>query len=126
LSSYQNFLYVVQGYDLGNPFLEKLTAWVVPWVELFLGAFLVLGLWLPLVLRLTWVLTIAFITVVTQAIIRELPLEECGCFGQLLSIPPRGIIIFDMFMLIALAILIVHIQKTSYMGLDSYYFNKKE
>jgi len=94
-------------------------------VEVFLGAFLVLGLWLPLALRLTWVLTIAFITVVAQAIVRELPLEECGCFGQLLSIPPRGIIIFDMLMLIALAVLIVYIQKTSYVSLDSYYLKKK-
>jgi len=98
---------------------------VVPWVEVFLGAFLVLGLWLPLALRLTWGLTLAFITIVAQALVRDLPLEECGCFGQLISIPPRGIVVLDMLMLLALAILIVYIQKTSYVSLDNYYLKRK-
>ena len=45
LQPYQNFLYIVQNYQLFPPFLEEIVARVVPWIEFFLGLFLILGLW---------------------------------------------------------------------------------
>jgi uncharacterized membrane protein YphA (DoxX/SURF4 family) len=52
MSAYGNFLYVVQGYEMFPSYLEKLIAHVVPWVEFFLGVFLVLGLWLRVTLKM--------------------------------------------------------------------------
>ena len=45
LSSYQNFLYVVQAYQLLPSWGETLVAQVFPWVELIIGTFVILGLW---------------------------------------------------------------------------------
>ena len=47
---YQNFLYVIQSYQIFPPLIEELSARIVPWIEFFLGLFLVLGLWLKYVL----------------------------------------------------------------------------
>ncbi len=125
ISPLQNFLYVVQSYELGNASLEALTVQVIPWVELFLGIFLVLGLWLPLVLRCSWVLVLSFILIVAQALVRKLPIDECGCFGELLHIPPKIIVVFDTTLLILTTLLIIFVQKTSRFSLDRYYLNRK-
>ena len=96
-------------------------AYVLPWVELFLGAFLFLGLWLPLVLEGLWFLVVIFIIVVVQAIIRNLPITECGCFGQLFSIPLHIVFIIDSSILVIVLTLIRHIKPASFLSLDQYF-----
>lgn len=121
ISPYQNFLYVVQGYALLSPFLEEITARVIPWIELMTGVFLFLGLWLPTVLKLSLALFGSFMLVVGQALIRKLPLTECGCFGEFISLPPYAVLIMDSVIFIVLALLLKNIQKTNFLSLDGYF-----
>ena len=82
LSSYQNFLYVVQAYQLLPSWGEVLVAHIFPWIELIVGVFVLLGLWTIWGLRGAMVLFGVFVVVVGQALIRGLSLASCGCFGE--------------------------------------------
>ncbi|MFA5059758.1 MAG: MauE/DoxX family redox-associated membrane protein [Candidatus Omnitrophota bacterium] len=124
ISPIENFLYVVQSYEIGNPIFNDVASQAVPWIELFTGVFLVLGLWIHFSLRLAWFLFLGFILMVMQAIWRGLPLDECGCFGSIVSISPALIIVLDTTTLVVLTLLKISPEKTSQFGLDRY-FQKK-
>ena len=121
LSPYENFLFVIQGYDVFPPFLARLTAITAPWVEFFLGVFLVLGLWLKPVLRLMLLMTGAFILLLGQAIFRNLPMQDCGCYGELLSIPLHVSILIDIGLFLTFGGLLKYRSRTSGMSLDRYF-----
>lgn len=121
LNHYQNFLYVVQGYSFLPPFLEKLAAFAVPWVELLLGLFVVLGLWLRRSLSGLLLLILGFIVVVAQAIIRDIPLDECGCFGSFITFRPEQVLLLDSGLLFLTAMLLVAFKKTRSLSLDEYF-----
>ena len=121
MSPYQNFLYVIQAYEMLPASLEKLAALSVPWIELLGGIFMLLGLWLNWSLKGSLLLFASFIVIVGQALLRHLPIDQCGCFGENIHIPPHYIIIFDSFMLLILFWLIRHPSKTRVFSLDQYF-----
>ena len=95
IGPYQNFLYVIQNYSFLPLFLAEIVARLLPWFEFFPGIFLVLGLWTKWTLRAVMALLLMFMGVVIQALIRQLPITECGCFGGLISFPLPVILAFD-------------------------------
>ena len=95
LSPYQNFLYVLQAYQVLPSWAEVLVAQVFPWIELFVGAFVLLGLWTPWALRGALVLFGFFVVLLGQALLRGLPLESCGCFGEWVHLKPQTTMIMD-------------------------------
>ncbi|MBN1870475.1 MAG: DoxX family membrane protein [Candidatus Omnitrophica bacterium] len=123
ISPYQNFLYVVQGYEMFPSWLENMAAHIMPWCEFFLGVFLLLGLWLRWVLRAVFIITFMFVLIVAQAIIRNLPIAECGCFGGLISIPLPAILSFDTIMLFVVNSLMGKEERTRILSLDLYLSN---
>lgn len=120
ISPYQNFLYVLQSYELFPAGLEKPIALIVPWVELLVGIFMVLGLWLNWALAGSLALFGCFIMIVGQALFRHLSLDQCGCFGENIHIAPHYIIIFDSIMFLILLWLIRHPAKVKTLSLDQY------
>ena len=125
LSPYQNFLYVIQNYQLFMPPLDEWVARFFPWMELILGVFVFLGLWLQWSLRGMLLCTTMFLVVVGQAVLRNLPVGECGCFGDLISIPPARILLMDSLMWIYTAYLIIRLERTVQFSLDQY-FSKED
>ena len=121
LSHYQNFLYVVQSYELLPSQAEEWVARIMPWCELFAGLFLVLGLWLRAALQGAMILFCIFIFVVGQALIRKLAVTECGCFGELISFPLPVILMMDSTLLAISGILLLRLEKTSSLSLDNYF-----
>ncbi len=121
ISPYQNFLYVIQAYQAFPSWMETAAALAVPWVEFITGIFLVLGLCLNWSLKGAVVLFACFIMIVGQALLRHLPLEDCGCFGEAIHIPPQGIIVFDSFMLLATFWLLRHPSHVNRLSLDKYF-----
>lgn len=116
---YQNFLYVVQSYEIFNSSLEKFIAQVLPWVEFFIGIFLILGFWLRMALKGFMVMMVAFIFIVAQALVRQLPILECGCFGELISFPLHVTLFFDVMLLFCAGLLWLGFEKTSQFSLDN-------
>ncbi len=91
----ENFLYVLQAYDVLPDALARLAAVVFPWIELGLGVSLALGLWLKAGLAGAVGVSGSLMMIVAQAIIRHLPIDDCGCFGNLVHLPLRGVIFLD-------------------------------
>ena len=121
IGPYQNFLFVIQNYSVLLPFLEEIVARLFPWIEFFLGIFLVLGIWLKWVLRGVLVLLSTFIIVVAQALIRHLPIDECGCFGELVSFPLPVILAFDTALFVIVWFLSFRMSQVGYCSLDRYF-----
>jgi hypothetical protein len=118
---YQNFLYVVQSYAFLPIVLEEIVARLLPWIEFFLGVFLISGLWLKWTLRSTLVLFFMFILIVGQALLRKLPIDECGCFGGLISLPLSVVLMFDSVQLLLTGLLIKQEKHTGCFSLDRYF-----
>ena len=107
LQPYENFLYIVQEYDIiPNAAVENVVAWLFPWLEFFLGGFLLLGLWTKESLMSVGLFSAVFTIAVGQAIIRKLPLADCGCFGDLVNMPLSVTLMVDILIL-SLAILLL-------------------
>jgi len=121
IGPYQNFMYVVQSYEFLPTILEEVVARILPWGEFFLGVFLVFGLWLKWTLRLTLTLIVMFILIVGQALLRKLPIDECGCFGGLVSLPLYGVLIFDSMLLLLTSLLLKYKNRTNILSLDGYF-----
>jgi len=121
LSPYQNFLYVIQAYQLLPSWGEVLTAQIFPWIELVTGVFLFLGLWTSWSLRAALMLFGIFVAVVGQALIRGLSLENCGCFGGWIHLKPQTVIVYDSASLLVTALLLRNSSLSRKFGLDSYF-----
>ena len=61
----------------------------LPWVEAVLGLAVIVGLSQRFSLRAAAMLLTLFWLVISQALLRRLPLGECSCFGDLLSLSPQ-------------------------------------
>lgn len=118
ISPYQNFLYVIQAYEMFPSGMEKAAAFIAPWIELIAGLFLILGLWLEWSLKGALVLFACFIVIVGQALIRSLPLETCGCFGGWIHVSPKNIIVVDSLMLLIVFWLLRHPAQVKRFSLD--------
>ncbi len=124
LSPYQNFLYVIQNYEVIGPPWDEITAKFFPWLEFLSGLFCFLGLWLRQALTGALVLLTVFIGVVGQALIRQLPIVECGCFGSLFSIPLEAVLVMDSSLWLLSSWLLSRIPQASRFSLDEYFGTK--
>ena len=118
ISPSQNFLYVIQAYQLLPAWAEHLTSVIMPWIEFIAGLFMVLGLWTGRVLRWSLVLFAVFIIVVGQALLRALPLDHCGCFGSWIQVSPRQVLVFDSACLLVIFLLLRCLSGTQRFSLD--------
>lgn len=125
IGPYQNFLYVIQNYSFLPLSLAEIVARILPWIEFFLGIFLVVGLWLKWTLRALMVLLLMFVTVVTQALIRRLPLEECGCFGGLISFPLPVVLALDTAVFVLAWFLSSRMREAEGCSIDKYFAQNK-
>ncbi len=121
LSPYQNFLYGIQAYQILPSWVEVVTAQIFPWIELFVGVFIFLGLWTPWALRGGLILFGIFVVVVGQALIRGLPLENCGCFGSWLHLNLKTVIVIDSACLVLVLLLLRNSLKAQKFSLDHYF-----
>ncbi len=115
----ENIIYVVQSYQiLHNELLERLAALTLPWGELFLGVFLVLGLWRKQCAMAVIAVSTMFAVAVGQALLRRLPLSNCGCFGELLHFPLYVTLILDIILISSGFVLYTHLKDTRHLSLD--------
>ncbi len=121
ISPYQNFLYAIQAYQLLPGWAETAVARVFPWVELFVGIFMFLGLWTEAALKGALVLFAVFITVVGQALLRKLDIDQCGCFGQMMHLKLHVVIVLDSLCLFLTVLMLRYLHKTKQWGLDRYF-----
>ncbi len=128
LQPYENFLYIIQEYEIiPIPAMERGVAWLFPWLELFLGGFLLLGLWTRESLTSVGIFSLVFIITIGQAIIRGLPLAECGCFGDLVDLPLAVTLMLDILIFfLVIPLLYFYDGGTSWLSLDRFWEKKEE
>lgn len=124
LSPYQNFLYAIEAYQFLPSLVEFWVSQIFPWIELIVGVFVFLGLWTPWALRVALILFGIFVVALAQALIRGLPLENCGCFGEWLHLKPQTVIVMDSASLLLTFLLLQNCSRTQKFSLD-YYFDHK-
>jgi uncharacterized membrane protein YphA (DoxX/SURF4 family) len=76
----QAMVLAVHGYRLAPAALEKPIATGLPWLEIALGAFLLLGLFTRFAGGGVALLSVVFVVAMAQAKVRGLAID-CGCFG---------------------------------------------
>ena len=121
IGPHQNFLYVIQNYSFLPLFTAEIVARALPWAEFFIGVFLVVGLWLKWALRALMVLLSGFMAVVSQALIRQLPIAECGCFGALISFPLPVVLAFDAMVFVLAWFLSFRMHEAQRCSMDGYF-----
>jgi uncharacterized membrane protein YphA (DoxX/SURF4 family) len=105
------FAKIVQSYNILPDFLVKITALVLPWIELIFGIFLVIGLFVKksaiILTSLLFIFLIAFGIQATKG-----PIEDCGCFGKMpfLSSSNTIILMIRDLVFISLGLMIVLVE----------------
>ncbi len=123
MQPYQNFLSVVHSYEVLKGPAAQAFAVALPWAEFILGVFLIFGLWLKPVLLTLWGMNTVFIGVLASAMIRRLPIRECGCFGESFSLPPGWMLCLDILLWCVFMGLSRYFQHTRSCGLDKKFEN---
>jgi len=100
------FVNTVVGYGLIPTTLAQIYGWIVPWVELYLGCSLILGV-LPRVLAAISILLTASFAIASTYALEKSPDSTCGCFGSFIALShPVSLTIDGIMFLMALVILV--------------------
>lgn len=121
LAAPENFISVVRSYDILPGWGVLTVAHALPWIELILGVFIVLGLWLRQSLVTLWLFNTAFIAAIASTLIRKLPLEDCGCFGEALHLSPKQVLLLDGALWVLFALLLIFMSRVRALSLDKYF-----
>jgi len=120
----ENFLSVVRAYEILGQTASAAAAAILPWLEFIGGVFVFLGLWLRRSLVFLWVLNTVFIGVLISAFLRKLPLRDCGCFGEYLSIPPDKMLFLDLALWACFLVLVIFSTRAGVLSLDRFFGGK--
>jgi thiol-disulfide isomerase/thioredoxin/uncharacterized membrane protein YphA (DoxX/SURF4 family) len=100
-----SFVDTVVGYHLIPDNLAQIYGWAIPWVELYLGASIILGV-LPRISAAISIPLIASFAIASTYALEKAPGSTCGCFGSFITLShPVSLIIDGVMFLAALVIL---------------------
>ena len=77
-----NFAAVIETFEVVKGPLALFAAQTLPWLEFAGGVLFALGLWTSFSGRLLWAMNSGFILLLSSSLLRKLPIEQCGCFGE--------------------------------------------
>ena len=96
---YQNFSAVIAQYEIVKGPAADVLAQTLPWLEFLGGVFFMLGLWETAALAALVSLNLLFIGVLASALLRKLPIQDCGCFGGAVHLSPPATLGLDILFL---------------------------
>lgn len=77
----EEFAYAIESYKIFSYKMSLILAYLVPWFEVYLGVFLLAGVYTVYCSIVSIIMFIIFEILLLQAIIRGLSITNCGCFG---------------------------------------------
>jgi thiol-disulfide isomerase/thioredoxin/uncharacterized membrane protein YphA (DoxX/SURF4 family) len=101
------FISTINSYGILSGGLANLYGYVVPWVELFIGCSMILGVFIRFSAIISFLLTISFMIASSYALINDVG-GPCGCFGQFLSMSHQVSLTIDVLMIMAAIIVIFY------------------
>ena len=78
----EEFAFAIETYKIIPAALTMFVALTVPWLEIYLGVFLLTGVFTAYAAFGLAGMILGFEGLLLQAIIRKLPVTSCGCFGS--------------------------------------------
>ena len=109
----------IQQYQLLPGWLMYITATFLPWIEVGSGTALLVGFWTTPAALLIAVQLLSFSALMGMVLAAGIPIEDCGCFGNLgLPETPLQVLIRDLIML-ALLLPVIYRQR-DVLGLDAW------
>jgi uncharacterized membrane protein YphA (DoxX/SURF4 family) len=97
----ENFEAAIRAYRLVPDALAMPIAFTLPWVELFAGAFCLLGLYTRLSSWVMLALLVGFIAALAWVKLQGLDVQTCGCFGRWDFVKtPTGLLVRDSVLLV--------------------------
>lgn len=103
----ENFIAAIEGYQFLNSELIRPVAFLLPWLELIFGTFLLTGFLARLSASMLALFSAVFVGLLTRSLILKLPVTECGCFGAGISLAPHQALILDLGLFLMAVCLIV-------------------
>ena len=113
------FAAVIQTYHLIPPVWAMPMANALPWIEMWVGTFLIFGYATPLSAAGAAALFAGFFAALSSVILRRLDLASCGCFGPE-SLSPKHSLVIDGVLLLLTLLLIPLSRKVRFYSLDSW------
>ena len=117
------FIEKVEEFHLLPDVLARFYGNVLPWVEIAIGALLIIGLLSRFTAVVAMLSSLSFIVANSVVLYRGLNLE-CGCFGETAVLQTRDALIIDCVMLIVAFLILIH--RGEFLSLDSLIFRKKK
>lgn len=109
------FIDAVLSYDLLPESLGRFYGTVLPWVELFVGCSLILGVFNTLAAGITAAMTVSFIIGNIYSMFHP-GADACGCLGHLVLLSHPVALIIDFVMLAAAGLLLYARDRAGYLG----------
>ena len=126
LDPWQNFQAVIEAYRLVQGAPAQWIAQIFPWIEAIGGLFLVLGLYIPFAAAALWALNMSFIAALGAAVVRKLPIHDCGCFGDAFSLPPPLMLVLDTALWFGFGSLFLWKENAAKLSLDEFYATRRQ
>ncbi len=113
------FAALIEAYKILPPSLLSPLALALPWIEMWLGTFLIFGFFTrPSAAAATLLFTV-FLAALASTLVRGIDLASCGCFGAD-ALSPRYTIILDSVLMVLSIILTVLSKDSCRWSLDTY------
>lgn len=117
------FVEVVQSYQLLPDILAAAYGFALPWIELLVGCYLVLGILVKPAVFVTVLMSISFLVANISSIIRGD--SYCpNCFGELMPLTVVQAITIDVLVIIGAVILLLITGKMGVFSFDSWYLKR--
>lgn len=120
LAPAENFAAVIEQFELVRGAVSQALAHVVPWIEFVGGVFFALGLQTRLSLPALWLLNTGFIGVLSTALFRKLPIEQCGCFGEAVKFSPSQMLGLDILLWLLFLVFFASYRRLGPPSLDTH------
>ena len=114
-----NFAAVIEKFEIVQGPAAALLSQTLPWAEFIAGVFLILGLRTKLSLSILWTMNTVFIGILSSALWRKLPIEECGCFGEAVSLSLPKMLAVDISLWIFFLIYALFSRRVKVPSLDA-------
>lgn len=113
------FINMVIGYGILPDSLANAYGLIVPWVELFIGCSLVLGIFPRCNSAVSILLTISFAVASTYRLVNPVG-GGCGCFGEFITLSHPASLSLDVVMLVIALLLLFNAARGEFLSIGSW------